>query len=73
LNETNLLNITYCKELDDGIALWEDLALNYYNYISEEILSLGAVIPQEKLIQQINYGKTNIPYITLFVLSGIRV
>lgn len=72
LNETNLLNITYCEELDDGIILWEDLALNYYNYISKEILSIGAEIPQEKLIEQINYGKTNMPYLTLYILSGAK-
>lgn len=72
LIETNLLNITYCKELDDGTVLWEDLALNYYNYISKDILSMGSVISQEKLIQQINYGKTNLSYLTLFVLAGIK-
>lgn len=72
LDHTTLLNITYCQELDDGTALWEDLAINYYKYISKDILSIGAVIPQEKLIRQINYGKANLPYLTLFVLAGIK-
>lgn len=72
LNETNLLNITHCEELDDGIVLWEDLALNYYNYIDKEILSMGSIISQEKLIQQINYGKSNSLYPTIYILAGTR-
>lgn len=72
LKETKLLDITYCQELEDGETLWEDLALNYYRYIGSEILSMGSVIPQEKLVRQINYGKSNNLHLTLFVLAGLK-
>lgn len=70
LSETNLLDITDCNELDDGVILFEDAALNYSNYFNAEILSLGAMIPQEKIVDQIIFGRQNKPYPTLYVLSG---
>lgn len=70
LSETNLLNIEYCEELEDGRILFEDLAINYYNYLGDKILSLKAVVPQEKIIDQIFYGRENKLYPTLFVLLG---
>lgn len=72
INSTNLIDITFCEELEDGVVLWEDSALNYYNYYNTEILSMGAMIPQDKLVDIIIYGKKNVPYTTLYVLSGVR-
>jgi SAM-dependent methyltransferase len=72
LSETNLLDITYCKELEDGAILFEDAALNYYKYFNEEVLSLGAMIPQEKIADQVIHGRENEIYPTLFVLSGTK-
>lgn len=56
LNSTELLDIKHCDELDDGFVLFEDFALKYNNYISEAVLAIGAVIPQEKIVDQILYG-----------------
>ncbi len=69
--ETNLIDITYCKELDDGKTLWEDSALNYYNYYNND-LTYGAMIPQERIVDIILYGKQNTPCTTLYVLTGKR-
>lgn len=69
--KTNMLDISYCQELNDGVILWEDSAVNYYDYYSK-VLSLGAMIPQERLVDMILYGKQNVPYTTLFILAGIR-
>lgn len=71
ITETNMLDVTYCNELDDGTIIWEDSALNYNNYYSE-VQSSGAMIPQEKLVDLILYGKHNSPFITLYVLAGER-
>ena len=71
LAETNMLDIRYCQELDDGIILWEDSAINYYSYY-DKVLPIGAMIPQERLIDVILYGKHNMPYTTLYILSGER-
>lgn len=70
LSETNLLNIEYCEELEDGRILFEDLALNYDNYLSDKVLFLNAVVPQEKIIDQICNSRENKLYPTLFVLLG---
>ncbi len=72
LYKTNMLDIKYCKELNDGPILLEDAALNYYNYYSK-ILKSGAMISQERLIDIILYGKRNLPYTTLYVLVGERI
>lgn len=72
IDSTNLIDITFCDELEDGVVLWEDSALNYYNYYNEEILSMGAMIPQDKLVDTIIYGRQNMPYTTLYVLSGVK-
>ena len=73
LKDIDQLNINHCEELKDGRLLWEDLSLNYYEYIDKEILSTGTVIPQEKLIEQINYGKEHDIYLTLYVMSGTKL
>jgi hypothetical protein len=44
----------------------------YYDYIDKKILSMGSIIPQEKLIQQINYGKENSLQPTIFILAGTK-
>jgi SAM-dependent methyltransferase len=72
LSETNLLEITYCNELEDGVILFEDVALNYYKYFKDEILALGAMISQEKIVDTIIYGRENEIFPTLFVLSGTK-
>jgi SAM-dependent methyltransferase len=72
LYKTNMLDIKYCKELDDGSILLEDAALNYFNYYSK-ILPSGAMISQERLIDIVLYGKRNLPYTTLYVLAGERM
>lgn len=72
IQQTNVLDITYCEEIRDGRWLWNDMAQNYKHYINEEILSLGAVIPQEKVISQVKYGKETGLFPTLYVISGIK-
>jgi SAM-dependent methyltransferase len=72
LNGTDLLDLTYCEELADADVLYEDLALNYYQYFSEDIRSMGAMIPQERIVDQIVYGKANEVHPSLYVLSGMR-
>ena len=71
LTSTDMLSVNYCKEIDDGTILWEDSALNYDDYYSN-IISLGAMIPQERLIDMALYGKQNELHTTLFVLTGRR-
>lgn len=70
LTETDLLDITYCEELEDGKVLFEDFALNYYNYLSNKVLRLNAVVPQERIVDQIICGREDMVYQTLFVLLG---
>ena len=72
LNGTDLLDIKYCEELADAYALYEDLALNYYQYFSEDILSMGAMIPQERIVDQILYGRVNEVRPSLYVLAGVK-
>jgi SAM-dependent methyltransferase len=71
LSGTEMLNVTYCQEIDDGTILWEDSALNYDDYYCN-ILSLGAMIPKERLADIALYGKQNELHTTLFVLTGTR-
>ncbi len=71
LIQTDILDVTYCQELEDGRILWEDSALNYYDYYGN-ILSSKAMIPQERLVDTILYGKENSPHTTLYILAGIR-
>lgn len=72
IGSTNLIDITFCDELEDGVVLWEDSAVNYDIYYSDEILSMGAMIPKDKLVDIIIYGRQNMPYTTLYVLSGVK-
>lgn len=72
IQKADLLDSTNCIELEDGRILWEDMAKNYKEYINDEILSLGAVVPQEKVIEQILYGEATGLWPTLYVISGIK-
>ncbi len=60
LTKTNKLDIQYCEELEDGRILFEDLALNYHQYVCDRILSLHAVVPQEKIVDQIISGSKHV-------------
>jgi len=70
LSSTNLLDITYCQELEDAIILYEDMAMNYHSYFSNKILSMGAMIPQDRIVDQILYGRINEISPSLFIMSG---
>ncbi|HEX2956809.1 MAG TPA: methyltransferase domain-containing protein [Chitinispirillaceae bacterium] len=72
IEETGLLNIKYCKELDYGVIFFEDIALNYYHYFNEHVLSIGAMIPQGRIVNTILQGRVAFPYPTLYVLSAIK-
>jgi ubiquinone/menaquinone biosynthesis C-methylase UbiE len=72
LTGTDMLSVTYCQETDDGAILWEDSALNYNDYYSN-IISLGAMIPQERLADMALYGRQNDIHTTLFVLAGTKL
>lgn len=72
IDSAGLLDIKHCSELEDGRILFEDFVLNYDNYLSENIRAMGAVIPQEKFVEQIRYGDESGLYSTLYILAGIR-
>lgn len=72
LNSTGLLDIQYCDELDDGRVMFEDFALNYDSYLNQDLRAVGAVIPQEKIVDQVLYGLESGLYPTLYVLRGVR-
>ncbi|MDD4690059.1 MAG: class I SAM-dependent methyltransferase [Eubacteriales bacterium] len=72
LTQTNQLDIKYCKENDDGLTMWEDIALNYYDYFSNGAIEMGAIIPLENIIDIIEYAKKHSIHVTTFVLSAIR-
>jgi SAM-dependent methyltransferase len=69
---TGVLDISYCEELSDGRNLFEDFALNYYEYIDKSIIDNCSVIPQEKIIEQIKYGKETGLYPTLYLLLATK-
>lgn len=73
LQKTNLLDITYCQEVEEGILFSEDLVKNYYTYFDEEVISQGMIISQERIADQINYSKDKDLYPTVFILSGTRI
>lgn len=72
LCETKQLNIDYCEELEDSIVLWEDMTLNYEEYFGH-LVNADAMIPKEKFIDYIAYGKHNDTYLSLFILSGTKI
>lgn len=72
LEKTEMLVIKHCEQLSDAGVLNEDLALNYYHYFSDDIRSMGAMISQERIIDQIHYGRENEVCPSLFVLAGIK-
>lgn len=72
LKQSGMLNIEYCREVEEGIIFYEDLALNYYEYFDEEIISKGMIIPQERIVDQIIYSRNNELYPTVFILSGTK-
>lgn len=69
---TKMLDIVYCEELDDGKLLFEDFVLNYDIYVSDRIRDIGAVIPKEKIAQQIIYGYESGLYPSLYILKAFK-
>ena len=69
LEKTGKLKIDYCEELDDAKALWEDLADNYGDYFGE-LPNADDMIPRDKMIELIEYGKHNDVCLSLFILCG---
>jgi hypothetical protein len=53
--------------------MYEDFALNYHSYISDSIKAMGAVIPQEKIIEQVVYGFESGLYPTIYTLVGRKI
>ncbi|OPZ88327.1 MAG: Demethylrebeccamycin-D-glucose O-methyltransferase [Firmicutes bacterium ADurb.Bin419] len=72
INNTGDIDIEYCEELKDGRVLFEDYALNYQEYMSKDVIETGAVIPQDKLAEQIRYGIEFGLHPTLYILKGIK-
>ncbi len=72
IDSTGMLDIEYCKELDDGRILFEDYALNYQDYVSKNVIDIGAVIPQDRLVEQVRYGIEYGLHPTLYILKGIK-
>jgi len=66
------INITNSGELEDGRILWEDMALNYKKYVNDHIVSIEAVVPQEKIIDQVLYAKKSGLYPTVYTITGIK-
>ncbi len=67
------LKVTYCEELEDGRALFEDFAQNYDNYISKNIRDINAVVPKSMIVDQIEYGEKSGLYPTLYILTGVKI
>lgn len=72
IHGTGVLDIEYCEELDDGRVLFEDFALNYHDYIGKSIIETGAIVSQEKLTKQVQYGMEYGLYPTLYILKGVK-
>ncbi|WP_010243814.1 class I SAM-dependent methyltransferase [Acetivibrio cellulolyticus] len=72
IDSTGVIDIQYCEELDDGRILFEDFVMNYQDYVSKNIIDMGAVIPQERLAQQVQYGIEYGLCPTLYILKGVK-
>lgn len=72
IDSTEMVDIVYCEELDDGRLMFEDFVLNYDIYVSGRIKEIGAVIPKENIAEQILYGDESGLYPTLYVLKAIK-
>ena len=66
---TTELEVVTCKELDDGITLLEEEILS-----SKPIGYLGLSPEQAREIEirQIVYGRTNKPYMTIFIFTALK-
>ena len=66
LRESGLVEVQYCRELEDATRLYEDLVL----YQMEHDLDPEDV---KHSIAQIEYGREHRPYKTMFVITGRKV
>jgi len=63
------LEVVTCKELGDGITLFEEEILSSK---SVGYLGLSPQQAREIEIRQIVYGRTNKPYMTIFLLTALK-
>jgi cyclopropane fatty-acyl-phospholipid synthase-like methyltransferase len=67
--QTNELVVKQCHELTDGRIMYEDEILNK---TPEGYLGLSPQQARDIEIRQIMYGRTNKPYMTIYILSAVK-
>lgn len=72
IDSTEMVDIEYCQELDEGRILFEDYVLNYQEYVDRNAIDTETVVPQDKLVEQIRYGVEFGLHPTLYILKGIK-